>query len=129
MKTAAWMIAASVGGWLAAAGVTADRQIGVALFAGMIGPLAMAAGSWLVAERTFRRTPEQLTGAMAALFVGKMVFVALYIAVAVRAMAVRPLPFAISFTIYFIALYSAEAFCLRRLFAGGADAAAGTLRS
>jgi hypothetical protein len=34
-------------------------------------------------------------------------------------LSLRPVPFVASFTGYFIALYLAEALCLRRLLAGG----------
>jgi hypothetical protein len=117
VKIAAWMVTACIAGWLVVAAMVPGRQTPAAALAGMAGPLAMAAGSWVLAERTFRRNPERLTGVMAALFVAKMVFVALYVAVVVRVMAVPAVPFAISFTAYFIGLYSVEAVCLRRLFA------------
>jgi hypothetical protein len=39
-----------------------------------------------------------------------------------RVLDLRPLPFVVSFTTYFIALHLFEALCLQRLFAGSASA-------
>jgi hypothetical protein len=88
-----------------------------AIVIGMFGPLAAASGSWVVAERTFRRQPERLTSVMAGAFGAKLVFFGAYVAVALRALAVPPVPFVVSFTSYFIALYLTEALLLRHLFA------------
>jgi hypothetical protein len=46
-----------------------------------------------------------------------------YCWLAVGVLRVRPVPFAVSFAAYFIALYAAEAVCLQRLFAGRMRAA------
>jgi hypothetical protein len=50
-------------------------------------------------------------------FGAKMLFFGGYIALVIKAGWVRPVPFAISFTGYFIALHLLEAVHLRRLFA------------
>jgi len=52
-------------------------------------------------------------------FVAKMLFFGAYVAVMLEVVGVRPVPFVVSFTAYFIALYLAEALLMRRLFAGG----------
>jgi hypothetical protein len=41
------------------------------------------------------------------------------VAVVLRASSIRPIPFIVSFTGYFIGLHVMEAICLRRLVAGG----------
>jgi len=47
------------------------------------------------------------------------VFFGAYVGVALGVLSLRSMPFVVSFTSYFIALYVAEALCLRRLFASG----------
>jgi len=48
-------------------------------------------------------------------FVTKMLFFAVYVAAVVTGAGVDPVPFALSFTAYFVALYAVEALLLRRL--------------
>jgi hypothetical protein len=115
MKPIATMTVASVASWLGAAAIC-DRRTGVEILFGMLGPLAVATGTWVLVERTYRSRPEELTGLMALGFVVKMVFLAIYIAVMLRVMRLRPIPFVASFTGYFIGLYLIEALYLRRLF-------------
>ena len=57
---------------------------------------------------------------MIAAFAVKMVFFGAYVAVMLRRLSLRPVPFVVSFTAYFIALYLIEALSLQRLFAGSA---------
>src|SRR5687768_6849015 len=103
MKIAGWMVAGSV---LSAFAATALLGTGIQpeIWFGMAGPLAVAAGTWIAARRAYRRRPEGLTSLMAKAFAGKMAFFAVYVAVVVRGVGVRPVPFVISFTSYFIAL-------------------------
>jgi hypothetical protein len=115
MTSAAWMAAASVVSWLAAAAALGPR-VGGDVFAGMLGPLVAASASWLVVERTFRHDPARVTGLMMAAFLAKMMFFGAYVAAALKLLALDPVPFVVSFTTYFIALYLAEALLLRRLF-------------
>ena len=117
------MVGASVGSWLVAAAALGPRTSVDVLF-GMIGPLAVATGSWVMAERTYKRSPERLTSLMIAAFTGKVVFFALYVTFVLTVLIPRSIPFVVSFTSYFIALYLIEALCLRRLFADGTAAAA-----
>lgn len=115
MKLVSWMAGASVLSWLAAAGLgSPGREV---LF-GMLGPLLVASGSWVVAERTYRRKPERLTAVMIRAFAAKMVFFGAYVALVLNLLSLRPVPFVVSFTSYFIALHVAEAFSLQRLLAG-----------
>lgn len=82
---------------------------------GCVGPLLVAAASWVVAERTWRRDPERLTAVMMAAFAGKMVFFAAYVAFMLSVLSLPPPPFVVSFTLSFIALHLVEAFALKRL--------------
>jgi hypothetical protein len=114
MKLARWMAAASV--------VSAALAVVVAGYApeillGMFGPLAETVASWVVAEQVFRRRPERLTSVMITAFAGKLVFFGAYVAVMVKGLSLRPMPFMASFTSFFIALHFVEAMALRRLFA------------
>lgn len=118
MTPATWMIGASVASWLVATAVTGP-VMGREVLAGMLGPLLVAVATWEMADKTFRRNPERLTARMITAFAAKMVFFGAYVAVMLLALALRPIPFVVSFTAYFIALHLAEALCLRRLFAAG----------
>jgi hypothetical protein len=118
MKAAAWMAAAS----LASAALTiaaAGRRNAPEVLAGMIAPLLAVCVSWVLTERTFRRDPPALTGLMTAAFAAKMLFFGAYVALMLKVVGLRPIPFVVSFTAYFIALYLTEALLMRRLFAGG----------
>ena len=117
-----WMTGASIVTWLAATALVGTRT-GFEILCGMLGPLVAAAVTWVLAERAFRRHPEELTPLMVAAFGVKMVFFGAYVAVMLRLLSLRPIPFMTSFTTYFIALHLTEALCLRRLFAGGSPAA------
>jgi hypothetical protein len=113
-----WMVGLSGLSWLVAAALLAP-QARIEVLYGMLGPLAMVTGSWILMERAYRRNPERLTAVMVAAFVGKLVFFGAYVAVMLRVLSLRPRTFVASFTGYFIALYLIEALYLRRLFAGG----------
>lgn len=118
MKTIGWMVGASILSGSAAVAWFGAR-IGVEVLAGMMAPLAVASGTWILIERTHRRNPERVTALMIAGFAGKMVFFGVYVAVMLKGLALQALPFVASFTGYFIALHLMEAFALRRLFANG----------
>lgn len=115
MKPVWWMVGSAVLSWLVVAAipeVDSDREV---LF-GMLAPLAGAVGTWVLVARTYASTPERLTSRMVAAFGGKLVFFGAYVAVMLKVVSLRPLPFVISFTTYFIALHMFEALCLQRLF-------------
>ncbi len=118
MKEVAWMAGASVAAWLLAS-VAVGRDTSIELFLGMLGPLLVACATWVMAERTYTRDPQALTGLMVAAFAFKLVFFGGYVAVMLRVIGLRLVPFAVSFSSYFIALHLVEALFLRRLFAGG----------
>ncbi len=118
MKAVAWMSGAAVVSCLLATEV-APYGTAVEILAGMAGPLAAVSVSWAVVERTFKRGPQRLTSVMAKAFGVKLVFFGAYVGVALGVLALKPAPFMVSFTAYFIALYLVEALLLRRLLAGG----------
>jgi hypothetical protein len=122
MKTVAWMAGVSTLSVLAAIAGFGTRIAAEVVF-GMLAPLMIAIGSWVLVEQTYRRAPERVTGLMVAGFVGKMVFFGGYVAVMLKGLALQPVPFVASFTASFIALHVMEAFALRRLFANGPRAA------
>ena len=122
MKPVSWMIGVSVvGGVLVAAFV--DREDGVAVLLGMLGPLVATTTSWVLSDRTYRRNPLRLTAVMIQAFMAKIVFFGMYVAIMLRVLGVPLVPFMVSFTIYFVVLYFAQALLLRRLFAAGMRAA------
>jgi hypothetical protein len=118
MKPVWWMVGLSLGSWLGIVSLL-GRDIGLAALAGLLAPLAIAVGSWVQMERTYRRNPGALTRVILRAFIGKMIFFGAYVAVVLSALSVRPIPFVVSFTAYFIGLHAMEAICLRRLLAGG----------
>jgi hypothetical protein len=118
MKAVAWMAGVSLG-CAALAIAAAGRQTAAEVLLGMVAPLGAAGLSWVLTERTFTRNPERLTRLMIGAFGAKMMFFGVYVAVMVSVVGLRPVPFVVSFTGYFIALYLTEALLMRRLFAGG----------
>ena len=116
-RPVAWMVGASLAVWLAATAIVGTRT-SLDVLAGMVGPLVVATSTLVMTERTYRRHPERLTALMITAFGVKMVFFGVYVAVALMALPVRPIPFVTSFIGYFIGLYLIEALYLRRLFTG-----------
>jgi hypothetical protein len=116
MKPVLWMIGAGLVTWLAAT-LGFGAQTAIASFCGMAGPLAVAVTTWRLAERTYQRDPQALTGLMMAGFAGKMVFFGAYVATMIKGLSQPVMPFVVSFTSSFIALHLIEALALRRLFA------------
>jgi hypothetical protein len=115
MTPVAWMAGASIVSWLIvsrAAGPEANPEV----LYGMLAPLVVAVVSWIVIERTYRSDPERLTRVMVEGLAVKAVFFGAYVAGMLRVFGVRPVPFVVSFTSYFIALHVTEAVFLRRLF-------------
>jgi|SoiMethySBSTD1v2_1073268.scaffolds.fasta_scaffold1393976_2 hypothetical protein len=120
MKPVAVMVAGSVGAWTVAA-LMVDARTRVEVLFGMAGPLAMAAGSWVLVERTFARNAQLLTSVMIAAFAFKVVFFGAYVVAMIALLSLRPAPFVASFVGYFVGLYLIEALYLRRMLAGTRD--------
>ena len=114
MTPLAWMAAASGGSW-AAVTAAAGRTYHPELLLGMLGPLVAVAATWVAIDRVHQAAPERLTGVLVTGLGLKMVFFGAYVAVMLRGLALRPVPFVVSFTGYFIALYAMEALFLQRL--------------
>lgn len=114
MKPVAWMIAVSAGSFAIAASFL-DGRTRIEVLCGMAAPLAAAAATWVLAVRAYRSNPESLTGAMITGFGIKLVFFAAYVAVMLKGLALRPVPFIASFAGFFIALHLMEALFFRRL--------------
>ena len=115
MTPVAWMAGASIVSWLIAsraAGPDANPEV----LYGMLAPLVVAVVSWIVIERTYRSNPERLMHVMVEGLAVKAVFFGAYVAGMLRLIGLRPVPFVVSFTSYFIALHVTEAVFLRRLF-------------
>lgn len=116
MKFVWWMSAGALASAAAVAalpGVESDREIVL----GMLAPLAAAAATAVLVARTWASRPEALTPLMIAAFGAKLVFFGAYVTVVLKGLAARPMPFVVSFTVYFIALHLIEALWLQRLFA------------
>ena len=114
MSSIAWMVGASLTSWLAITAVAGDRLNPEALF-GMLGPLVATCLSWLSIERTHRSAPERVMGVMIVGFAIKLIFFALYVAIMLRLMALRPVLFVTVFVTYFVVLYAMQALFLKRL--------------
>jgi hypothetical protein len=115
MNEVRWMAGAGVASWLAATGVL-GMKTGTEVLFGMLGPLTAVIGSWALVERTHRLNPQRVTAVMIVAFAAKMVFFGVYVAVMLKVLALRPIPFVASFMGYFLGLYGMEALYLRRLF-------------
>jgi hypothetical protein len=113
MSPIAWMVGVGVGSWLAISAI--ERTLNPELLWGMAGPLLATVGTWLAVGLTHSRAPGRLNSVMVMGFALKAVFFGGYVVVMLRVLALRPIPFVISFTGYFIALYAMEALFLRRL--------------
>ena len=115
LKPARRMVWGAVVSWWAVAalpGVESDVEI----LCGMLAPLAGAVATWVLVVRTYPAAPERLTPLMVIAFGGKVVFFGVYVTVMLAVLSLRPLPFVLSFTSYFIALHLFEAVCLQRWF-------------
>ena len=127
MKLVWWMLSGSVlSAFLLSALIGAGLRLEIWL--GMLGPLLSALASWIVMERQYARRPEGLTRVLIKAFAAKMIFFAGYIAVLTGMSIVKPIPFAISFLGYFLALHLIEAIGLRRLNSAGLPASSEALQ-
>jgi hypothetical protein len=107
-----WMIGLSLVSAVVASAVVDN---GRSVWLGMLAPLVVASVSWVVMERVYKLNPQRLNSVMMSAFAAKLVFFGAYVALALTAFGVRPVPFVISLTGYFIALHLVEAILLKRL--------------
>jgi len=114
MTRLALMAGGSVAAWLL---ITALSQAPVnpEALAGMLGPLVASLVTWALVERVHVTAPERVMNVLMQAFVAKVLFFGLYIVVMLRVVGLRPMPFAVSFTGYFIGLYAMQALFLQRL--------------
>jgi hypothetical protein len=111
-----WMIAGSVGSMVVVSSLL-DADQRAAAWAGMIGPLLAVSATWALVERA-SSTPGRVTTVLLHGFAAKVAFFLVYVVLAVRVLAFDPVPFVVSFTIYFVALYASVAVWLQRRFTG-----------
>jgi hypothetical protein len=119
MKLSWWMLAGSALSAIVVMAFLGDEttpDLRLSVLLGMVGPLAATVCAMVTATRAYRRDSVSLTGSMIKAFVAKLVFFGGYVALVVKAGWVQPVPFAVSFTSYFVLLHMIEAFRLRRLF-------------
>jgi hypothetical protein len=98
------------------------REFGREIWLGMAGPLAAALVSWVLIIKQHGKAPEGLTQLLIKSFACKMIFIAAYVAILIKMRVAAPVPFAVSFTCYFIFLHVMEAIGLHRLQASGFSA-------
>ena len=122
MIPVATMTLAGLASW-AVVTMLAAEPLNPELFWGMLGPLVSALVTWAAVVRTYRVAPERVTGVLMAGFGAKLVFFGAYLAVMIRVVELRVVPFAASFVGYIAVLYVLEALFLKRLFAGGMPSA------
>ena len=117
MMPLVWMVGVGLGAW-ALATLLSPVAVNPAAPAGIAGPLASAAITWLVVARTYATSPERLTRVMILGFAAKAVFFAVYLVVLLRGVALDARVFVVSFVTSLIVFHVMEAHSLRRLFAG-----------
>jgi hypothetical protein len=89
---------------------------------GLLAPLLATGVTWVLTERVYRRHPERLTPLMVKAFGTKLVFFGGFVVFALKGLRVQPVPFMLSFTGGFVALYLTEALALRQLLQPAPDA-------
>lgn len=94
-----------------------------AAFMGMLAPLLVGIATIVMVERTTRNEPNALTARMTTAFLLKMLFYAGYVSVVLGVVTTTPVPFMVSFTVYFIALQITEALYFKTLFTRTSTAA------
>jgi len=114
MREAAWMAGAAIGSWLVVSAAGGDR-VNPESFFGMAGPLVAVCASWIAVRRTHDTAPERVMAVMTVWFALKFVFFGAYVAVMIRLLSLRTVPFITVFVSYFIGLYVMQALFLRRL--------------
>lgn len=87
-----------------------------AAFMGMLAPLIVGIATVVMVERTTRNEPRALTSRMTIAFLAKMLFYAAYVSVVLALVTTTPIPFMVSFTVYFVALQFTEAVYFKTLF-------------
>ena len=108
------MAGAAIGSWLVISAAGGDR-VNPESFFGMAGPLVAVCASWIAVRRAHDTAPERVMAVMIVWFALKFVFFGAYVAVMIRLLSLRTVPFITVFVSYFIALYAMQAWFLKRL--------------
>ena len=90
---------------------------GYEVLLGVAGPAVVAGASWVLMTRTWARDPVALLPLLLRAFAVKALIFIGYAALVAGVFDVRLTPFAISFTVAFLATYLAEAYGLWRMMA------------
>ena len=114
MKIQVCILFSCIGSWALVSFMFPHAVVEILL--GMLGPLLLAIGTLILVERTYRKAPRKLTSLMTLAFFGKMLFYGVYVGVIVGFYSFQALPFAVSFTVYFIGLHLTEALYFQALF-------------
>ena len=114
MKIQRYIIASCIGSWALIS--LMFPQVTVEILLGMLSPLLLAIGTLILVDRTYRKAPQKLTSRMTQAFMGKMLFYGVYVSVIVGFYSFQAVPFAVSFTLYFIGLHLTEALYFQALF-------------
>jgi hypothetical protein len=114
MTPVAWMSGLGMGSWLAIRVATSGR-LDPEVLLGMVAPLTSAILTWTAVERTHKVAPARVTSVLMWGFALKTLVFGMYVVAMLRPAALRPIPFVVSFTGYFIALHVMEALFLKRL--------------
>lgn len=114
MKSALYMTAACALSVAVSAAAAPDVLMEVVV--GMAAPLVIAVATMVAVERVHRQDPRKLTPLMIKAFGTKMVLFGGYVAAVVTLTSLNPIPFVVSFSVYFISLHMTEAWLLRSLF-------------
>ncbi|MDA1094326.1 MAG: hypothetical protein O3A25_13800 [Acidobacteria bacterium] len=122
MKLSAVLVAVCVASCGLVTSLVAPHAAAAALM-GMAAPLIIGIATILMVERTTQHAPEALTSRMTIAFLAKMLFYAAYVSVVIALVTTNPLPFMLSFTVYFIALQITEALYFKTLFTRASTAA------
>lgn len=109
-----WAIGAVVGTGVA----VAARGDGLEVLYGTGAPVFGAATSWVAMTRAWAEAPASSLRVMVRMFAVKSLLFVGYVAIMLKGLGVRPVPFVASLTISFLVLHFVEAWCLKRLMAG-----------
>jgi len=90
-------------------------NVSAEIFLGMTGPLLVAIVFTVMLTRVFRQHPERVTQLLVRGLICKMVAFGIYVVTIIFAFGLEPIPFAVSFTLYFVSLHILEVFHLQRL--------------
>ena len=116
MKLSGILVVVCVASW-GLGTVVLSPGAAAAAFLGMAAPLALGVATVVLVEQTARTDIQRLTARLTGAFIAKMVFYPVYVLVVISVLAIDPVPFVISFALYFVGLHITEALHFKTLFA------------